>query len=159
MFYHTSSLLSISSPVVMPFLNCLHRIFLFNCSCHVSFSNCSVPSYPALNSCRIGQRGLIPFTPRVSSQQPPTTPLPACLSQVYCRLQHNNDELISDVLLWTLKHGYTSVDWPANTNIGSLQTLDVVWKMFQEWWMIDGWQDSGTVWSAWLDEIFGREFH
>ena len=47
------------------------------------------------------------------------------------------DKLISDILLWTSIHGYTSVGRPAKlTFISSVQTLGTVEKTCQKRWLI-----------------------
>ena len=72
MFYQASSLLSIFSQLVLPFLP--------NCSRYVSQFNRHVSSYPAprSNSYRLRKRGRIIFTPGVPGMPPPTSSLPVC---------------------------------------------------------------------------------
>ena len=68
----------------------------------------------------------------------------------------SKDELVSDILLWTLTHGHTSVGWPAKTYISSMWTLDAVERTCQEWWPIgvDGEQKSrDSLLSAWLEKL------
>ena len=46
------------------------------------------------------------------------------------------NELISDVLLWTLKwHGYASVGLPAKTYISSVWTWGTVWRTYPGQWL------------------------
>ena len=45
-------------------------------------------------------------------------------------------ELISNVFLWTFGHGCGSVGWLAMAYISIMQTLDLVWRTCQKWWMI-----------------------
>ena len=48
----------------------------------------------------------------------------------------SKDKLISEILFWILTNECTSVGWLARTYISSVQTLDIVWRICWEWWMI-----------------------
>ena len=48
----------------------------------------------------------------------------------YC--WRRKDRLMSDVLLWTTKHGRASIGQRARTYISSVRTLDVVWRTCRE---------------------------
>ena len=48
--------------------------------------------------------------------------------------------------IWTPTHGFVHVGQPAKTYINSVWTLDVVWRTYQEWWIIgiDSKRESGN---------------
>ena len=57
----------------------------------------------------------------------------------------SNDELISDVLLWTLSHKRAKAGWPTRTYIQQLcQVRDVILKTCRMQWAIGKGSDRGT---------------
>ena len=58
----------------------------------------------------------------------------------------SEDELITDVLLWTLAHKRASISQPSDTYISSVRTQGTTQKTYQKRWLIgiDGVRDSGN---------------
>ena len=54
------------------------------------------------------------------------------------------DKLISNILSGNPTHGLASVDQPAKTYISPVRTLNVIWRTYEEKWMIgtDGKRES-----------------
>ena len=73
----------------------------------------------------------------------------------------SRDKLISNILLWTLTHGHTSVGWAAKTYIHQLYS-DTRWNLAGMRTNRDGWQVS--VQAEWLDDynddddIWGKKY-